>query len=127
MIGLPGLMRERRGLGLAFAAAHFVHLAALSAFFAISGDAPPVVTLVGGGLGYLGIAALVATSTDTAMRAMRGNWLRLHRTVTWYIWAIFLLSYVRRAVAAPEFILPVALLIVAAAVKLAAPRAIPRS
>lgn len=121
------LLRERRGVGLAFAAAHLVHLGALTGYFVISGESPPVMTVIGGGLAYIGIVALVLTSTDAAMRRMGRHWATLHRGVAWYVWAIFLFSYGRRALMWPEFGVPVVLLLAAAGAKLFAPRLIPRS
>jgi DMSO/TMAO reductase YedYZ heme-binding membrane subunit len=100
-VALP-LLTNRRGLGLAFAAAHLVHLGALSSWFAASGERPLPVTIVGGGLAYALIVAMALTSTDAAQRRMGRWWKRLHLTGLWYVWLIFFQSYLGRALGGPE-------------------------
>jgi DMSO/TMAO reductase YedYZ heme-binding membrane subunit len=87
------LLRERRWWGLSFAAAHTVHLAALVTYLQISGEVRPVSTLIGGGLGYVLLFAMAATSNKAAMRAFGRNWKRLHTMGIHYIWLIYAISY----------------------------------
>lgn len=124
------LVRQRRGLGLAFAAAHFVHLAALSTWFAVSGQRPPIVTIVGGGLAYLLIAAMALTSTDAAQRRLGRWWKRLHLTGIWYVWLIFFQSYLGRVLEGgdrvPQGIYGLSLLLIALLLR-SAPRFVGRT
>jgi methionine sulfoxide reductase heme-binding subunit len=91
------LRRNRRYLGLSFALAHFLHLAALSAYFTVIGERPGVVTLVGGGIAYAFVAFMAATSNDRSVRALgRTTWQRIHFAGSVYIWLIFMNSYVGR-------------------------------
>lgn len=89
------MLRRRRHLGLAFAAAHGVHALAFSALIAATGFVPPVTTIVGGGIGYAFIIAMALTSNDASQRALGRNWKRLHATGMWVLWVIFTTGYVR--------------------------------
>jgi hypothetical protein len=109
-------LRNRRQLGLAFALSHFLHLiflAWLAAAVPGSLDRSPGV-LLGGGLAYVAIALMAATSSDRAQAwlGMR-RWRRLHRVGAWYVWILFAQSYLPRALASPAY-LPLALLMLAA-------------
>lgn len=115
------LLRNRRYLGVAFALSHFVHLAAIifiarlwpHPFFEREGG---VVTFVGGGLGYVFIAAMAATSFDRAVTWLGARkWKRLHTIGTYYVFIIFIFAqaYLLRAFVEPAYI-PVAALLVAA-------------
>lgn len=105
---LPGFLqaywplRERRGLGLAFAGAHAVHLAALVWVIAASGRPAAVVTVIFGGFGYVLLAAMALTSTDAAQRALGVWWHRLHRFGLYYLWFIFAVTYLRRILGRPD-------------------------
>lgn len=98
---LIALRQRRRQIGLGFALAHTIHLGALTMRAAVTGDMPSGVTLAAGGLAYLFIAAMAATSNDAALRRLGGWWHRLHRTGLYYIWANFTLTYAGH-LAAPE-------------------------
>lgn len=118
------LMRERRGIGLGFAGAHTVHLAALLTYFAKGGIVPPIFVPILGGIGYVLIWAMAATSTDRAQRALGRNWKRLHTAGIYYVWTIFLLTYLGRLKAphgaAPIYYAMSALFVTALAVRLSA-------
>jgi sulfoxide reductase heme-binding subunit YedZ len=91
------LRRNRRYLGLSFALAHFIHLAALTGFFIAIAEVPDLVTLAGGGLAYVFVLLMALTSNDAALRRLGPkNWRRLHLIGGWYIWLIFMNSYVGR-------------------------------
>ena len=64
------LVRERRGIGLGFCAAHTVHLAAILLWLGHGGKADAA-TLAGGGLAYLFLLAMAATSNDAAVRRLK--------------------------------------------------------
>lgn len=98
----PVLLRERRGLGLAFAGAHFTHLAALTAVLVALGEPPGLLTAVFGGFGYVVLLAMALTSTDAARRAMGRAWTVLHRFGVFYLWFIFAVTYLRRVMARPD-------------------------
>ncbi len=114
-------IRNRRWLGLGFAFSHLIHLLAILWLFGAYGDRtppPPIPTLVGGGIAYIFIALLAATSFDGAVRKLGAkNWQRLHKAGVWYIWLIFMVSYGGRAAIDPMYIPPALLLIAAAAVR----------
>jgi len=86
------LLRNRRYLGLSFAASHLVHgLAILALARRLPGGwgALPPTTLAGGGAGYAFIAAMAATSNDRAVAALGRWWHRLHTTGVYVLWFIF--------------------------------------
>lgn len=89
------LVRRRRQWGLGFALAHSIHLGALLHNI-LNFDSRPLPTLLGGGLAYLLIYAMAATSNDASMRLLGKWWKRLHSFGIHYIWLIFTLSYLGR-------------------------------
>lgn len=121
------LVRNRRWFGLGFAWSHLLHLLAILWLFgnyAGQVPAPPMATIVGGGIAYVFIAAMAATSFDGAVRWMGAkNWQRLHKVGVWYVWIVFMTSYGKRALVMPEYIPPVLLLIAAAALRFSWKRA----
>jgi methionine sulfoxide reductase heme-binding subunit len=90
------LLSNRRHLGLSFAFVHVVHLLALASLFAVRGEVPDPVTLVGGGLAYVLLALLVLTSNRAARIRLGRRWRTLHLVGCWYLWAIFTQSYLGR-------------------------------
>ena len=112
--GTRALLRQRRHWGLGFALAHFVHLGALVGFFVLIGERPDVFTMVGGGLAYVLLAAMAATSTDAARRALGPWWKRLHTAGIHWLWIVFAFTYLGRLSDPERFVqgavlLPVAL------------------
>ncbi len=92
-----GWTRQRRGLGLAFASAHFVHLGAVFAYVAAGGPWPAPFAVIAAGVGYVVIALMAATSNDWAVtRLGPRNWQRLHTFGAYYVWLIFALTYLAR-------------------------------
>lgn len=87
------LLQQRKYLGLGFAMSHSVHLAAIIIYLQISGLPAPVLTLYGGGIGYMWLYAMAFTSNQRAMRAMGKWWKRLHRLGIHSLWFIYLVSY----------------------------------
>jgi len=96
------LVINRRHIGLAFALAHFIHLGVLVAYFAVTGEEPGLVRVVGGGLAYLLIALMAATSINAAQQWLGLNWRRLHLVGSWYVWLVFLNSYLGRVLEGRE-------------------------
>lgn len=117
------LLRNRRGLGLAFALAHGIHAVTIVTLFSRLGEWPSTVALAGGGLAYAFILAMAATSTNAAQRAMGRWWKRLHRAGIWYVFLIFAQSYGGRLAGfdkhGAEGIYGVTLLLLALALRLA--------
>lgn len=92
------LLRERRGLGLAFAGAHGAHLSLFPFFLAAGGTSPPAFVLGFGSIGYLVIAFMAATSNDASVAWLGPrNWRRLHSFGLYYLWSIFAFSYLAHA------------------------------
>lgn len=120
---LRELLRNRRGLGLAFALAHGIHAVCIATYFSVSGEPVPTVALIGGGFGYALILAMALTSTNAAQRAMGRWWKRLHRIGIWYVFLIFTQSYAGRLAEfgehAPEGIYGLAVLLTALAFRFA--------
>lgn len=92
------LLRQRRALGLAYATVQLTHAATIVALFrATPADFAWDVSVVGGSLGFVFVVALAATSNDAAERRLGGRaWARLHRTGIWYLWGIYVVTYVGR-------------------------------
>ena len=118
------LLRNRRYLGLSFAASHAIHLVGildLAARWPENFARTPATTIVGGGIGYLFVAAMAATSNDRAVAALgRRRWRLLHLTGSWLLWGIFASSYVPRALRAPGYLPLAALALAAVGVRAAA-------
>jgi DMSO/TMAO reductase YedYZ heme-binding membrane subunit len=91
------LLRDRRGVGLAFAGAHTVHLGVFLTYFALGGVVPPAVVVVLGGFAYVLIGLMAATSNDWSVARLGSkNWRRLHTFGLYYVWLIFALTYLSR-------------------------------
>jgi DMSO/TMAO reductase YedYZ heme-binding membrane subunit len=90
-------LRRRRHLGLAFGYHHLVHLALLLTYLGASGHGLNMSRAAGGMVGYVFLVVMMATSSDAAVRRLGPtNWKRLHRTGLWYLWIVFVLTYVPR-------------------------------
>jgi DMSO/TMAO reductase YedYZ heme-binding membrane subunit len=94
------LLRNRRYLGLSFAASHAMHAAAIVAFALAAPlafrEATSAATFVFGGIGYAFIVALAATSFDRTAAAIGPRaWRVLHKTGAFYLWAQFTVSFAK--------------------------------
>jgi DMSO/TMAO reductase YedYZ heme-binding membrane subunit len=117
------LLDNRRYLGVSFATSHAVHLAAIVGLTRVSAHRPSDAVLVLGGLGFLLILAMTATSFDsTASLLGARRWKRLHTVGIYYLWAIFLLTYLGNAAKDPKAVISVALLLGALAFRIACRR-----
>lgn len=94
------MYQNRRRLGLSFALAHTVHLAAFVAYFLAIKQPVPLL----GAPVYVVLYAMVLTSNDAARRAMGANWKRLHKAGIYVLWAAFTLAYTGKAVSGEEII-----------------------
>ena len=88
------LLRERRGFGLAYAAIHLTHAAAIVVLWSATDMGPEMPAVAVGGLGFVLTLAMALTSTDAAVKRMGGrNWRRLHTFGIRYLMFIYLVSY----------------------------------
>lgn len=109
------LLRRRRAIGLAFAANHFVHLGFIVTAVAVFDHKAALTTLVGGGVGYLLVAAMALTSNNAAMRWLGiARWKLLHAVGGWYVLFIFTTSYAGRIPTKPLLAIPAVTLIASA-------------
>ncbi|MEO8375667.1 MAG: hypothetical protein ABI471_10615 [Sphingomonas bacterium] len=110
------LLRRRRSVGLGFAASHFVHLGALLIALLVFGHGTKLVTIVGGGAGYLFVLAMAVTSNDASVRRLGPQrWRLLHATGGYVIAGIFTFSYLGRLPTNPTLAVPMLTLISLAA------------
>jgi len=117
------LLRNRRWLGLSFATAQAVHLAAIGLLARRLGDAFEVepVSFAGGALGYAFTAALAATSSDRAVAWLGASrWRLLHRAGIHWLWLVFAVTEIPAAPVSPLHALLAALVAGAAIVRLVA-------
>jgi DMSO/TMAO reductase YedYZ heme-binding membrane subunit len=116
---------NRRYLGVAFAFSHGVHLVAIFWMQHIQpvefAQRVNAITWIGGGLAYVFIAAMAATSFDRTARLIGPRaWRILHTVGSYYIWLIFANSYIGRALATPEYIPVAAIVVLALGLRIAA-------
>ncbi|SDR07460.1 hypothetical protein SAMN05444161_1551 [Rhizobiales bacterium GAS191] len=119
------LLRNRRYLGLSFAASHAMHAIAIIAFAVTAPvafhEATSPVTFIFGGIGYVFIAALTATSFDRTAAAIGPRaWKILHRTAVFYLWAQFTVSFIKHIDGTPIYWVFLGLLTLAMALRIAA-------
>ena len=55
-----------------------------------------LVTIIGGGLAFVLMWAMAATSNEVSIRALGKNWRRLHLLGLHYLWIIFMQSFAGR-------------------------------
>ncbi len=121
------LRRNRRYLGLSFAMSHGIHLVAIvtlaltdpAIFWTLSNKG----SIIAGSSGYFFIALLAATSFDR-MVAWLGSklWQRIHTAGIWFIWISFVFTNGKRIPVSGWYAFPVAILLAAFVVRLAAHR-----
>lgn len=113
------LLANRRYLGVSFAVSHFTHLLAILALTGWSPrrfvtDAGPTAALLGG-VGYVFIAAMTATSFDRSAAWLGPRrWKQLHTAGVYYLWGVFFVSYAPRAVTGSVLYAALALALLAA-------------
>lgn len=112
------LRGNRRYLGVSFALSHAIHLFAILQLARLTSGASlestPLFRLMGGGLAYVFIAAMTATSFDRSAAWLgQRTWSLLHTSGMYVNWTIFMFSYGSRAFVAAYYV-PFALLLIAA-------------
>lgn len=118
------LRRNRRYLGVSFAASHGLHAIVIAAF-AISDpelfhSMTSTATLFSGGSAYLVILAMAATSFDRAIAWLGPrNWQALHWFGGWYIAISFIVTNAKRTPDMPLYWIPVGLVLAAIALRMA--------
>jgi methionine sulfoxide reductase heme-binding subunit len=115
-------LANRRYLGLSFAVSHGLHLVAIIAFAQLApvqfDQASDPSTRFVGEIGYAFIVAMTVTSFDTSAAWLgRRAWKILHTTGAWYLWLVFLLSYLSRAVHDAHYWIGVAVVLFALVVR----------
>ena len=102
--------RNRRYLGVTFAASHGLHAVAIAAFAIMDPAGYATATNIGsyvfGGIGYAFIIAMAATSFDLTAGAIgRRAWRALHLTGGYYLWLQFSVSFGKRIPEMPLYAL----------------------
>ncbi len=123
--------RNRRYLGLSFAASHAIHAVAIVAFAKMDpagfAEATSAASYIFGDIGYAFIIAMSATSFErTAALIGPRAWRALHLVGGYYLWFQFMVSFGKRVPAMPlyaAFLLP---LLAVMALRLIAMAAHPR-
>ena len=122
------MRRNRRYLGLTFAYSHLVHAVAIYAAWRLASpaDAAEIATrsmLIFGGIGYLCILLMSATSFDGAVRALGfARWRMLHLICGHYLWFQFLIAFGKRVPDQPAYAGFIALIAAAMAIRIAGKR-----
>ena len=119
------LQRNRRALGVSFAASHGLHAAAIIGFAAMDqagfAAATSLAAYVFGGIGYAFIVAMTATSFDRTAQAIGPRaWRILHLTGGYYLWFQFMVSFGKRIPDMPLYALFLIPLLVVLALRLIA-------
>lgn len=107
------MLENRRYLGVSFAFSHAVHLSAILWLAAFAGDRFRVesTTLIAGSIGFAFVAAMAATSFDrTAAWLGARRWKLLHTVGAYYLWFIFVFTYLGNVARSAWLVAPVALL-----------------
>src|SRR6478609_6012841 len=123
--------RNRRYLGLSFAASHAIHAVAIVAFAKMDPagfeEATSAASYIFGGIGYAFIIAMSATSFDrTAALIGPGTWRVLHLVGGYYLWFQFMVSFGKRVPAMPPYAAFLIPLLAVMALRLIAMAAHPR-
>jgi methionine sulfoxide reductase heme-binding subunit len=105
------LVRERRYIGLSFAASQFLHAVALVIYIRTAPEAFWVgrtpATNIPGSIGYLMILLLTVTSFAMPARLVGpANWKRLHRVGVWILAVIFAGSFLTRVPHHGAYLIP---------------------
>ncbi|MEZ0220961.1 ferric reductase-like transmembrane domain-containing protein [Tardiphaga sp. 1201_B9_N1_1] len=123
--GTRWLRRNRRYLGLTFAASHAIHAVAIVCFAVMApadyAAATTPASYIFGGIGYAFIIAMAATSFDRSAAAIGPRaWRILHTTGIYYLWFQFMVSFGMRIPQMPNYVWFLMPLIVVMALRIAA-------
>ena len=102
--------RNRRYLGVTFAASHGIHAVAIAAFALMDptgyAAATSIVSYIFGGIGYAFIIAMTATSFDQMAKVLGAQaWRRLHLIGGYYLLFQFMVSFGKRIPEMPLYAL----------------------
>ena len=102
--------RNRRYLGVTFAASHGIHAVAIAAFAVMDpvgyAAATSIASYIFGGIGYAVIIAMTATSFDRTAKALGASaWRRLHLIGGYYLLFQFTVSFGKRIPDMPPYAL----------------------
>jgi DMSO/TMAO reductase YedYZ heme-binding membrane subunit len=122
--------RNRRYLGVGFAASHGLHAVAIAVFARMDpagfADATNLASYVFGGIGYAFIVAMTATSFDRTAAAIGPRaWRILHLSGGYYLWFQFMVSFGKRIPGMPLyglFLLPLLVLMALRLIAMASAR-----
>ncbi len=117
--------RNRRYLGVTFAASHGIHAIAIACFAIMDpagyAAATSIASYVFGGIGYAFITAMAATSFDRTAAAIGPRaWRLLHLTGGYYLWFQFMVSFGKRVPDMPLYALFLIPLLVVMALRMIA-------
>ena len=123
--------RNRRYLGLSFAASHAIHAVAILVFANMDpagfAQATSTASYIFGGIGYAVIIAMSATSFDRTVALMGPRaWRALHLVGGYYLWLQFMVSFGKRVPAMPLYVGFLAPLLAVMALRMIAMTARPR-
>lgn len=124
--------RNRRYLGLSFAASHAIHALAIVTFARLDPaafrDATSPASFIFGGVGYAVILAMSMTSFDRAVALIGPRaWRMLHLAGGYYLWLQFMVSFGKRVPAMPLYAAFLVPLLIVLAVRMIAMARRPRS
>ena len=99
-------LRNRRWIGLSFAASHFIHLGLIVSMSILFPNPFLREQSLGqwlfGGLAYVFVFLMALTSTDHAQHWMgMKSWKRLHYVGSHWIWTVFLFTYLKHVKEGP--------------------------
>ncbi|QNI77558.1 hypothetical protein [Synechococcus sp. MVIR-18-1] len=99
-------LRNRRWIGLSFAASHFIHLGLIISISLLFPDPFLREQSLGqwlfGGLAYMFVFLMALTSTNQAQHWMgMKSWKRLHYVGSHWIWTVFLFTYLKHVKEGP--------------------------
>ncbi len=114
--GTAWLLANRRYIGVSFAASHAIHLLAIVQVARLNPEFRfDPTTVVIGGIGYLFLALMTATSFDRSAAWLGARrWKAMHKTGMYYLWFVFFMTYAQLAAAHPARYAPMVMLLVAA-------------
>lgn len=97
------LMKKRRAVGLSFAFSHLIHGILFATLYIIDPtlffQVAQRTTIIFGGLGYVFIFVMAATSNDYSVQKLGiKRWRTIHSVGMYYLWFIFFASYAGRVV-----------------------------
>ncbi len=111
------LRMNRKYIGISFAVVHLIHLAFLVVLqqnFHPVFDRAKTISLLGGGLAYLFVVLMLLTSFSFFAKYLsKKQWTILHTAGGYWIWYIFIRSYVRKVTSGDLEFIPMVVLLVA--------------